>query len=296
MNMTPTHGQCGSGIDVGLSAVPETMLWTLHNRALVANDPTKEWFRDDKTIEIYNAIDYDYEKSFGKANDSHGLRSWLFDGAVRDFWKKNPNGGTVVNFAEGLETQRFRVENSRPEGSLMISIDLPSAIKAREKFIKPDETHLHIAASILDFEEWIPLVPKDKPILFTAQGLLMYLEEEDIRRLFQTLAKEFPNSHLWFDGIASWLSNLTTRPKGWQLTKDYKAPCMPFGVNINIAPVLFQSWVPGLQVEEVLWPFELADNWFFYLYVVPFLKCMPVIKNLQPGMVFDITFPSFSLN
>lgn len=289
---TATNIQCG--IDIGLSDVPETTLWTLHNRVCVANDPDKEWFRDDKAVEIYGAIDYDYERSFGKADDSHGIRSCMFDIAVRDFWKKNSGGGTIVNFAEGLETQRFRVEDARPQGSLMISIDLPSAIEAREKFIKADKHNIHVSASVLDTEKWIHLVPKDKPVFFTAQGLMMYLEEEEVRVLLQKIAKEFPESNIMFDSIASWLSNLTLRPNGLKLTKDYTAPRMPFGVNIDKAPVLFESWIPKLEIEEVEWLLEKADG-FFYRYFAPCFKKTPFLKNLQPGVVWSMKFPP-SLN
>lgn len=125
------NDEAKAGIDVGLSDVPETMLWTLHNRASVAANPRKKWFADDRAVEIYRAIDYDYERSFRKADDSHGIRSWVFDGAVRDFWAAHPGtSGTVVNFGEGLETQRFRVEDARPEGSVMVSVDLPAAMEA----------------------------------------------------------------------------------------------------------------------------------------------------------------------
>jgi O-methyltransferase involved in polyketide biosynthesis len=285
-----TNGQC---VDVGLSAVPETMLWTLHNRCSVASDPDRTWFADDKAVEIYGAIDYDYEKSFGKAEESHAIRSWLFDQGILEFWKANPEGGTIVNFAEGVETQRFRLQDSRPEGSLWITIDLPSAISAREKFIQPDDENLHVAASVFDTGEWMHLVPNDKPVFFTAQGLFMYLEEEENRKLFQKIAKEFPSSTIWFDSIAKWLSSKTMGPKGWVLTDHYTAPKMPFGVAKNNAPGLFKSWVPGIEVEEVPWPIEKASG-FFMQYVVPILMSLPLIKNIQPGFVMKVKFPPSS--
>jgi len=290
------NGQClkASCIDVGLSDVPETMLWTLHNRVSVASDPAKPWFVDDKAVAIYDAIDYDYKKSFGTAEDSHGLRSWLFDKGIRDFWEAHPDtGGTIVNFAEGLETQRLRLEEDRPDGWLWITVDLPSAIQAREKFIEPDKNNLHVAASVLDTGEWMHLIPGDKPVFFTAQGLLMYLEEEDIKGLFQKIAEKFPNSKIWFDSIAKWLSGLTTKPGGWQLTKDYTAPKMPFGVNKDKIYGTFESWVPGLEIEEILWPLNMADSWFIR-YAAPILLKIPYIKNLQPGMVMEVQFPPAS--
>mmetsp|Transcript_46670 Transcript_46670/g.47139 ORF Transcript_46670/g.47139 Transcript_46670/m.47139 type:complete len:301 (-) Transcript_46670:342-1244(-) len=293
------NGQClatanGHCVNLGLSSVPETTLWTLHNRVSVASDLFKDWFVDDKAVEIYRAIDYDYERSFGKANESHGIRSWLFDQGVLEFWKKNPGGGTIVNFAEGLETQRFRpgIIAGRPEGSLWITVDLPPAIKAREQFIMPDDENLHVTASVLDTGEWMHLVPKDKPVFFTAQGLFMYLEEEDTRVLFQKMAKEFPSSSIWFDSIAKWLSQKTM--SGLKLTDHYQAPPMPFGANKNNAPGVFKSWVPNMEVEEVPWPFEMCSSFFFH-YVSPILINLPYIQNAQPGMVFNMTFPP-SLN
>ncbi len=69
-----------------LSDIPETMLWTLHNRAVEAlrSDGVID---DDKAIEIYQSIDYDYEKNFGKAEPSHALRSLVLIGKSVYFWK-----------------------------------------------------------------------------------------------------------------------------------------------------------------------------------------------------------------
>lgn len=64
--------------------VPETMLWTLHNRAREAARHDRI-IDDPKCLEIYQALDYDYEKSFGKADMSHGVRSWLFDNKLSVF-------------------------------------------------------------------------------------------------------------------------------------------------------------------------------------------------------------------
>ncbi|MEM8930523.1 MAG: class I SAM-dependent methyltransferase, partial [Acidobacteriota bacterium] len=62
----------------GLSGVPETMLWTLHNRAGEAMRPDGV-LDDPKAIEIYRAVDYEYERNFGRAEPSHALRSKVFD-------------------------------------------------------------------------------------------------------------------------------------------------------------------------------------------------------------------------
>ncbi|MEM1119258.1 MAG: class I SAM-dependent methyltransferase, partial [Bacteroidota bacterium] len=61
-----------------LVEVPETMLWTLHNRANEAMRPNSI-IKDDKCVEIYQSINYDYYRSFGPAEPSHASRSITFD-------------------------------------------------------------------------------------------------------------------------------------------------------------------------------------------------------------------------
>jgi len=273
-------------VNLGLNSVPETMLWTLHNRCSVASKPNG-WFQDPKAVEIYKSIDYDYEKSFRKGDSSHAIRSSLFDEAVKDFWKESPNG-TVVNFAEGLETQRYRLQDDMDENALWISIDLPDGMKAREKFIQPDEKHLHVGASVLDIDAWMPLVPKEKPVYFTAQGLFMYLEEEANKKLFQQMADKYPGATMQFDCIATWLSNQTM--KGFKLTKDYTTPKMPFGVNRNNAKSLLETWVPGIEVEEIAWPTENVEGLLGW--IMPIFMATPILKNYQPGFVLRVKFPS----
>ena len=276
-------------VDVDLSAVTETALWTLQNRAIVALDSSKEWFQDDKAVEIYSSINYDYKASFGKPDEGSGIRSWLFDQHILDFWRTHPEG-TVVNFAEGLETQRFRLEESRPLGTLWITVDLPPAIKAREHFILPSDENLHVATSVLETGEWMHLVPRDKPVFFTAQGLFMYLNEKDLRGLLQEIAIEFPSSTILFDSISKRLSDKAMSPNGWKLTDTYKTPPMPFGANKDKAQGVFQSWVPNAKVEEVPWPLKKASG-FFMQYVAPYLIRLPMIQNLVPGMVMKMEFP-----
>lgn len=63
---------------VGLGGVPETLLWTLHNRTHEAMRPDA-MLRDSEAVRLYQAIDYDCTRSFGKPDGSHALRSRMFD-------------------------------------------------------------------------------------------------------------------------------------------------------------------------------------------------------------------------
>lgn len=99
-----------------LTDIPETMLWTLHNRAREAAR-ADGCITDPKCLEIYRAIDYDYQAHFGRADGSHGVRSMLFDRQISRFIKEHPDA-VIVNLGEGLETQRYRIDSP---GTLWVS-------------------------------------------------------------------------------------------------------------------------------------------------------------------------------
>ena len=56
--MTSASGDPVTKHDVGLSDVPETMLWTLHNRVSEAIKPDG-FLKDPNACEIYKSIEYD---------------------------------------------------------------------------------------------------------------------------------------------------------------------------------------------------------------------------------------------
>lgn len=221
-----------------LDGIPETMLWTLHNRASEA-ERDDGILKDEQTVAIYRSLDYDFERSFGRADGSHAERSRVFDNELRAFLKKHPDG-VIVNLGEGLETQRFRVDG---DCALWLSIDVPEAIAAREHFIQPDEHHRHIATSALD-RTWFEHVPTDRAVYITAQGLLMYFEPKQVADLFRDLAERFPGAWFAFDHIPSWLSRKTLR--GWWKTPHYRTPPMPWGIDRHLIAPTLHTWVPNL--------------------------------------------------
>lgn len=227
------------GLAPNLLGIPETMLWTLHNRASEAARSDGS-IRDDLALQIYRSLSYDYVRSFGQPDGSHGVRSSVFDTELRWFLETHPDG-VVVNLGEGLETQRFRVDS---EASLWLSIDVPEAMAVRERFIQPDVRHLHLPMSALD-RAWLDHVPAGRAVYVTAQGLLMYFEPREVEALLRDLAARLPGAWLGFDHIPEWLSRKTLR--GWWKTAHYRTPHMPWGIDRHrVAPTL-SAWVPTLK-------------------------------------------------
>lgn len=264
-------------IQANLTNVPETMLWTLHNRA---NEAMREdgFIHDPKCISIYQAINYDYERSFGKADGSHGMRSMIFDKYVLQFIQQHKNA-VIVNLGDGLETQQFRIHHT---DVLWLSIDLPEAIAMRERFIQPTAQCQHIAKSVLDIS-WFDAVPMNRPVFITAQGLFMYFTENQLSSLFQAMAKRFSGAILMFDYLSEAFSKRTLGDKGWQKTKYYRTPEMPWGVNRNHLATTLSKWIGyPITVNNIDYRFPRG----IYRYLFPILQNLPVIKNRLPSICY----------
>lgn len=262
---------------INLKDVPETMLWTLHNRAVEATR-SDGIIKDEKAIEIYKSIDYDYERSFGKADPYHAIRSLVFDKEIRAFLKKHPDG-TVINLGEGLETQRFRIVEKK---ALWLSVDLPEAMEVRGRFIQADERHLHIPLSATD-KAWLNSVPRDKPVFVTAQGLFMYFTQDDVKSLLQSIMSTCDYGYIMFDTIPKWLSKKSTSKTGWAKTKHYTVPKLPWGINRNEFESTFKNWLDvGVKVTDIGYsvPPRGIAKWSFL-----FAASIPWLKNIFPSIV-----------
>lgn len=260
-----------------LSGVPETMLWTLHNRAVEAMR-SDGIIDDKKCVEIYQSIEYDYEKSFGKAEPSHAIRSLDFDREINRFLQLHP-GATVVNLGEGLETQRYRINE---DYGLWISIDLPDAIAIRERYMAVDDKHRHISLSAID-TAWFEQVPKDKPVFIAAQGLFMYLHPSDVETFTKAVIRTFSTTVLMFDTIPEWLSKKTLSKTGWSKTESYTAPKMPWGINRSQILPVFRRWL-GDKVEVTDLGYSNfprgAVKWVFMLFT-----SLPGLRTITPSIV-----------
>ncbi|MEM9557800.1 MAG: class I SAM-dependent methyltransferase [Acidobacteriota bacterium] len=259
-----------------LTDVPETMLWTLHNRASEAmrHDCVLE---DEKAIEIFRAIDYDYRRHFGRPEPSHALRSLVFDHEIREFLNADPHG-VVVNLGEGLETQRYRVDGA----SLWLTVDLPEAIEIRERFIEPDERHQHLALSALD-RAWIDAIPEGRSTLVTAQGLFMYFTEADVRSLLTDLSRDLPGCCIVFDTIPRWFSRKTLSRKGLQRTRHYRAPAMPWGIDRGDIEATMGSWFGDrAEITDIGYPvfprgISRCMTWLWFT--------VPRLRRISPTIV-----------
>jgi methyltransferase (TIGR00027 family) len=141
------------------------------------------------------------------------VRGQYMDAMARSFLSRFPRA-VVVNLGAGLDTRFARLEAaSEPHGKpghsgvRVVDIDLPEMIALRQQLLDPHPRHAHIAASVLDFG-WMDALDHydDHRFIFIAEGLLMYLPPDEVKRLLITLAHRFPGSELVGDVFSAvWL-------------------------------------------------------------------------------------------
>ncbi|GAA2431593.1 class I SAM-dependent methyltransferase [Actinomadura vinacea] len=182
---------------ITLTGAQETMLATLYGRALDSRAPNPI-LNDTEAARAIDRVDYDFGKTGVKATTAAGvaLRAKTLDDWTREFLAAHQEA-TVLHLACGLDTRIHRLE---PAPSVRwFDVDYPDVIELRERLLrKPAADYRMISASVTD-EGWLDQVPDDRPTVAVFEGLTMYLEKEDGKRLIQRITGRFPSGQLLFD-------------------------------------------------------------------------------------------------
>jgi O-methyltransferase involved in polyketide biosynthesis len=186
-------------VDPSLTGVPETLLWTLWHRVLEARRPDTVLV-DPLAVELVERIDYPFAERFGESlGQLQALRSLCFDREVRRFLQRHP-AGTVVALGEGLETQFWRVDNGTVR---WVGVDFPEVEDLRRRLLPASDRVASRAESVLDLG-WLEELAGG-PTLVTAQGLLMYLQREEVDAIVRDIVDALPAAgDFVFDAIAPW--------------------------------------------------------------------------------------------
>lgn len=209
---------------VALGGVPETLLWTLYQRAAEARR-TDAVLRDPWAVGLADSIDFPYAERFGppRLAQWQALRAACFDHEVRRFLARRP-GGRVVALGEGLETQYWRVDDGRVR---WLTVDVPDAVELRQALLPRSERQELLAGSAFD-QAWLERVDPEAEVLVTAQGLLMYFEPDAVHGLLARCLAALPRATLVFDAFPHWLALLNAnadpsggyRPPPWHWSLD----------------------------------------------------------------------------
>lgn len=189
----------------------ETMLMTLYGRALQS-----QWehpiLRDPWAEEAVRHIDYDFGTLYGYAGVFGHLvsgvgctiiatRASTFDLLTTRYLADHPDA-TVLHLGCGLDSRVFRV--NPPSSVSWFDVDYPDVIAVRRQLF-PERPNYHLVGASLEDLGWLDEVPGARPVLVVAEGVLMYLSEENVKALLNAVTGHFPSGQLVFDALHPWV-------------------------------------------------------------------------------------------
>ncbi|GLY72012.1 class I SAM-dependent methyltransferase [Actinoallomurus iriomotensis] len=260
---------------VELTGVPQTLLWNLYHRAAEARRPDG-LLDDPRAVELVDAIDFPFER-FGEPAMAqwHALRVLCFDRAVRRFMTAHP-GGTVVALGEGLETQFWRVDDGRVR---WLTVDLPETVEVRRRLLPDDPPRRRtLAGSALDLA-WTDEVDADEGVLISTQGLLMYLQPDEVRSLIAACAERFPGGTLVFDAVPHFMAERSRRG-GMNPGAAYQAPAWHWSLDPGEHRKVLEYSPKISGVRDLPYPRGRG-----LLTIAPLVGRIPLIRKLRMPIV-----------
>lgn len=195
-------------------SVEWTNLVTLYLRAHESRS-RRPILGDKAAAEAVDRIDYDFKKihrSSLPASNQYlvALRAKTLDDWCAAFLRRHPDA-VVLHLGCGLDGRAFRL--AVPPSLSWFDIDQPTVIELRRRLYDDTERYRMIGSSVAD-PQWLDQIPTGRPTLVVAEGLLMYLTEQQVRELLQRLTGRFDSGEMHFDtlsALAPLLSKVFTR-------------------------------------------------------------------------------------
>ncbi|MEO1377349.1 MAG: class I SAM-dependent methyltransferase [Cyanobacteria bacterium J06635_10] len=267
---------------INLGTIQETLLIPLLARAREL-EQAEPIVTDPKSLEIIQKLDYDFEK-FSTSNNSligSCLRGMIIDNWVSNFLQQHPQG-TVIEIGAGLNTRFERLDNGKLR---WFDLDLPDVIHLRQKFFAETSRRQFISASVLD-NDWIERVKETStpPYMLVAEGVLMYLSEQQVKQLFDKLIENFYDSQFAFDSISPLMV------KNQQYHDSIKHMSANFDWSISDISEI-QNWNSGLMAIEIVTFANLEAKFLrrFSLINRLLFKYIPLLRNTYRLALFQLT-------
>jgi methyltransferase (TIGR00027 family) len=195
-------------------SVQWTNLVTLYLRAHESRS-RQSVLGDNAAAAAVDRIDYDFKRmrrmSMPAVNQYMvALRAKQLDDWCADYLAAHPDA-VVLHLGCGLDGRAFRV--APPPSVDWFDVDQPAVIDLRRRLYDDTEHHRMIGSSVTD-PQWLETIPTGRPTLVVAEGLLMYLQESEVRQLVARVIDRFGSGQLQFDtlsALAQTLSKIFTR-------------------------------------------------------------------------------------
>ena len=185
---------------ITLTEEKETLLIPLYGKAM-ENKKENPILIDKKAAEIVNGITYNFGslKIAEKTNIMMCIRAKMMDDYVSDFLAKKDDV-TVLHLGCGLDSRFLRINADNAD---WYDIDFEDVINIRKNFYAETDKY-HMIGSSITKSEWFAHIPSDsRRSLIIAEGLFMYLHEDEIKTLIGRLSDKLKNYNLIYDAYST---------------------------------------------------------------------------------------------
>lgn len=176
----------------------KTLFIPLYGKAMMSKNNL--FINDPKAEEIISKVKFNFEdlKQSKWLSMYMALRAKIIDEICNRYITQNPNT-TVIHLGCGLDSRCLRVDNNNIS---WYDIDFQSVIDLRKQFYKETEKYKMIGKSVTDLS-WLDEIDLDnQSVLIVAEGLTMYLSEQELQQLIKGLNSKFSNATIVFDAYS----------------------------------------------------------------------------------------------
>ncbi|UCF62309.1 MAG: class I SAM-dependent methyltransferase [Anaerolineaceae bacterium] len=231
---------------IRLTPEQETLLITLYSKAMGCPDSL---FTDEMSLEILERIDYDFSRLKVPVGTrlTVCIRAKKIDDYVMEFMASHPRG-LVLHLGCGLDSRYSRVDNGDVD---WYDLDMQEVIDLRKNFYQETDRYHMIPSSVIDLH-WVETIPsQSRPVMVVAEGLMMYLAEEEVRSLILKLKEHYPGCGFVFDAF----STLAARSVKGHPSVRRTGAVIHWGIDDAEA---IEKWGDGIQLREE-WYFTQSE-------------------------------------
>jgi len=240
-NVAVREPAASSGMEIQLKEEMETLLIPLYGRAQMSK---KGYFQDVFAENAVRSIHYDFSrlKIQEKTQIMLSVRGALIDAQCIDFLREHPDS-TVVYLGCGLDA---RVKRLGVPTRLWYDLDFPEVIDIKRQLYPETEQYRLIGSSVTHWD-WMDTIEQNgKPLLVVAEGLLMYLNPEEVQTLFLKMRDRFMDVTFVFDAY----SHLTAKQAAKHPSLKKTGAAIRWGVDV---PDEMTAFGEGISYEQTIY-------------------------------------------
>ncbi len=210
----------------------KTLFIPLYGKAMMS----RKGFFDDKTAEeIVSSCGHDFsdvDKS-EKLAIYMAMRAMQFDELCDSFIEKHPDS-IIIHIGCGLDSRCKRVKHSP---KIWYDLDFPDVVELRRSYYPESDSYRMIASSATELN-WLDSIEySGESVLIIAEGLTMYLTENDMAALMEGFKQKFSKCVFLMDAYSNAAAKLS----------KYKNP-----INAVDAKISFSMSDPKILENRVI--------------------------------------------